>query len=368
MAGLEGMQGGTQTQMLREIAEQPTAVERTLSALLPLREQVRDLARGRRRVLFVARGSSDNAAVYGRYLLEVHAGVNAGMAAPSVATNYRRDLALDDTLVVSVSQSGATEEIVECQEWARRCGAATIAVTNVAGSPLAAAADLSLVTEAGQERAVPATKTYVTQLVAMAVLGTALAPDPSSLDSGLARVGGEIARLVHARERVDEAVLMLAGASGNTVVSGRGLLLGTALEVALKMEETCLRPVRGYSYADLRHGPISVVEPGVVAVLLAAQDGPLLEPMTALAHDLGARGGRVLGIGGDAAFAAACDLALPGPDLTEALAPLALVVPAQLAIERLSVSLGLNPDAPRGLAKVTQTDSDSAHASREDRA
>ena len=114
------------TQMAREIAEQPDAVRRTLGALLPQRDALRGIAEGRRRVLFAARGSSDNAAIYGRYLLETQAGVVGGLASPSVATHYRSRLDLDDTLVVCVSQSGATEEIVATEEWARSCGAATV--------------------------------------------------------------------------------------------------------------------------------------------------------------------------------------------------------------------------------------------------
>jgi len=133
------------TRMAEEIAEQPEAVRRTLAALVPQRDAIAGLFRGRRRVLFVARGSSDNAAVYGRYLLETHAGVAGGLASPSVATHYRTRLDLSDTLVVSVSQSGATEEIVATQAWAHDCGAATVAVANVADSPLVAAADLAAV-------------------------------------------------------------------------------------------------------------------------------------------------------------------------------------------------------------------------------
>jgi glutamine---fructose-6-phosphate transaminase (isomerizing) len=341
------------TRMAQEIAEQPAAVRRALAALLPLRPAVRDLAEGRRRVLFVARGSSDNAAVYGRYLLETHAGLLGAMAAPSVATHYRTRLDLSDCLVVSVSQSGATAEIVETQAWARACGAATVAVTNVEGSPLADTADLALVTAAGPEVAVPATKTYLTQLVAMAVLATALAPDPAALDADLARVADEVERLLDAP--VDPAVSALRDAA-YAVVSGRGLMLGTALETALKLEETCLRPVRGYSYADLRHGPISVVTEGMTALLVAAREGPLLEPMTDLSRDLADRGATVVGIGGDAGFAAACAVHLPGPDLPEALAPLGAIVPAQRVVEGLARSLGLDPDNPRGLAKVTATD------------
>ena len=140
------------------------------------------------------------------------------------------------------------------------------------------------------------------------------------------------------------------------VVSGRGLLLGTALETALKMEETCLRPVRGYSYADLRHGPISVVSEGLLAVLVGAASGPLAEPMVDLVRDLQGRGARVLGLGGTPSFADLCDLHLPGPDLPEAVEPIASIVPAQLMIEQMARRMGLDPDNPRGLAKVTQTD------------
>jgi glutamine---fructose-6-phosphate transaminase (isomerizing) len=338
------------TRMAREIAEQPAAARRTLDHLLPERERLRSLAAGRRRVLMVARGSSDNAAIYGRYLLEVAAGVPAGLAAPSVATHYGAHLDLSDTLVVSVSQSGATAEIVETQQWARRCGAATVAVTNVAGSPLAAEADVALVTQAGPELAVPATKTYLAQVLALAVLADALGAD---LGDSLARVPDAVASLLAAD--VTDAARALASAD-EVVVSGRGLLLGTALETALKLEETCLRPVRGYSYADLRHGPISVVTGGVLAVLVAAADGPLAQPMEELADDLRTRGARILGIGGTAAFAGRCDVHLAGPDLPEVVAPIASIVPAQLTIERLARDLGLDPDNPRGLAKVTRTD------------
>lgn len=343
------------TRMAQETAEQPAAVRRTLAALLPQRPGLRDLARDRRRVLFAARGSSDNAAVYGRYLLEVHAGVPGGLVSPSVATHYGSRLDLSDAVVVSVSQSGETEEIVATQRWARDCGAATVAVVNVAESVLAAEADLALVTVAGPELAVPATKSYLTQLVAMVVLATALAPDPGALDRDLDRVPDEVERALAERRGVAAAVAALRDAE-HAVVSGRGLLMGTALETALKLEETCLRPVRGYSYADLRHGPISVVASGVVAVLVAAPDGPLLAPMVELAGDLAARGATTVGIGGDAGFAAACAVHVAGPRLPEVVAPLGTIVPAQLIVEALARELGLDPDNPRGLAKVTSTD------------
>jgi glutamine---fructose-6-phosphate transaminase (isomerizing) len=342
--------------MAREIAEQPAAISRTLDALRPLRREIAALAAGRRHVLFVARGSSDNAAIYGRYLIEVHAMRPAALAAPSVATHYGAVLDLSDAVVVCVSQSGETQEIVETLEWAKRCGARTVAVTNGGGSTLAVAADVALITQAGREYAVPATKSYTTQLAAIAVLAGALADDQTALDADLDGVPVEVGRLIDARAGVDEAVDRLAG-SVETLVSGRGIVFGTALETALKLEETCLRPVRGLSYADLRHGPIAVVDADHAAVLVCAADGPMVEGMTDLAEDLRARGvAATIGIGGDARFAAACDVPVEGPDLPELVAPLALVVPAQLVVEGLARRLGLDPDAPRGLSKITQTD------------
>lgn len=342
--------------MAREIAEQPAALARTLEALRPLRPAIRELAGGRRTVLFLARGSSDNAAIYGRYLMEVHAGHPAGLAAPSVGTHYGADLDLSDAVVVSVSQSGATQEIIEAQAWAARCGARTVAVVNEAASPLALAADLAMVTRAGRELAVPATKSYTTQLAAMAVLAGALAPKPDALDADLDRVPAEAERLIADESGVEEAVGRLAE-TPETLVSGRGVMFGTALETALKLEETCLRPVRGLSYADLRHGPIAVVDADHAAVLIAAREGPMVAGMTELADDLRDGGvGATIGIGGDEGFAAACDVATRGPDLPELVAPLALAIPAQLVVEALARRLGLDPDAPRGLSKVTQTD------------
>ncbi|NDL60454.1 SIS domain-containing protein [Phytoactinopolyspora mesophila] len=342
--------------MAREIAEQPAALARTLQALRPQRAELQKLAADRRVVLFVARGSSDNAAIYGRYLLEVHAGRASGLAAPSVATHYQASIDLSEALVVCVSQSGETEEIVETQAWAAGRGARTVAVTNDGASSLANAADVALVTQAGTELAVPATKSYTAQLAAMAVLAGSLAPEPDALDADLDRVPDEADRLISARAGVDAAAEKLAS-TAEALVSGRGIAFGTALEAALKLEETCLRPVRGLSYADLRHGPIAVVDSDHVALLVSASDGPMVPGMTDLAHDLRRRGAAAtIGIGGDNGFADAVDIAVPGPDLPELVAPLALIVPAQLIVETLARQLGLNPDAPRGLSKVTQTD------------
>jgi glutamine---fructose-6-phosphate transaminase (isomerizing) len=343
------------TAMAREIAEQPDSLSRTLEDLLPRRVELRRLAAGRRHVLLVARGSSDNAGVYGRYLIEAHTGRGAALAAPSVATHYAARRDLSDTLVVSLSQSGETEEVVQTQAWGAASGARTVAITNVADSTLAHAADLALVTPAGPEHAVPATKSYTAQTAAIAVIADALGPPSASFEAELRRVPDEVARLLRDRSGVDAAVDQLARGT-TTLVSGRGILYGTALEVALKLEETCLKPVRGLSYADLRHGPIAVVDSQMIAVLVAAADGPMAVGMTGLARELARRHATTIGIGGDGAFGATVDVEVAGPDLPEFVAPLATIVPAQLIVESLARRLGLDPDAPRGLAKVTRTD------------
>lgn len=346
------------TMMAQEISEQPDVLARTLDALMPLRSELRELGEGRRHVLLVARGSSDNASLYGRYLMEIHTGRGATSAAPSLVTHYEVDRDLGDTLVVSVSQSGETTEIVRTQAWAAERGARTIAITNAASSTLASDAHVALVTPAGTERAVPATKSYTSQLAAIAVVADALGIRAGTLEPPLRRVPDEVARLLEQRHGVDEAVAVLATA-GSTLVSGRGLVFGTSLEVALKLEETCLRPVLGLSYADLRHGPIAVVDAGVAAVLVAAEDGPMTAGVTKLVGQLRELGARTIALGGDADLKAACELVVAGPDLPELVAPLALIVPAQLIVESLARTLGLSPDAPRGLAKVTESDPDS---------
>lgn len=339
------------TLMRQEIDDQPEALRRTFQALVPLVGELRAAADDTSQVLFIARGSSDNAAIYGQYLCSVRAGRLATLASPSVATIYRARMDLHGVLAVAVSQSGGTEEIVETLEWASAAGARTVAVTNVAGSKLAEAADIALVTQAGEEFAVPATKTFTTQLAAMAVLAAALG-------------GGELGEL----ERVPDAVAtMLETAAAaqelagwltyvdTVVVSGRGYAYSTALETALKLKEACYVTAVGLSFGDLLHGPIAIVDHDTPALLVAAADGPVLDSMTGLARRISQAGAQVYGIGGDSAFAAECRAVLPGPALPEHLAPLGQIVPAQLMVEALARARGIDPDAPRGLRKVTQT-------------
>ena len=338
--------------MRAEIAEQPAALRATIEDLLSRAGEATALARDTRQVLLIARGTSDNAAVYGSYLLQAHAGMLATLGSPSIATEYHSRLDLSGVLAVALSQSGQTEEIVETLAWARDCGAATLAITNGDGSPLAETADVAFVTRAGTERAVPATKTFTTQLAALAVLAIGLGAD---LDPGeLRRVPDEIEALLAAPQpELDPIVAELAEDRG-VVVSGRGFAYAAALELALKLKEACYLHAMGLSYADLLHGPIAVVDARTPAILLAAESGPTLQGTVDLARRVTGVGARAYGIGGGR-LAAACTRALVGPQLPEWLAPLGLIVPGQLLTEALARRLGLDPDRPRGLSKVTQT-------------
>ncbi|MEU1721925.1 SIS domain-containing protein [Nonomuraea sp. NPDC048881] len=342
------------TKMRSEIAEQPEALRATLDALLPRVGEVKAVGEQTRQLLFIARGTSDNAAVYGRYLVESHAGRMGALAAPSIATTYRRKLDLDGVLAVAISQSGRTEEIVETLAWAKDCGAKTVGITNGGeDSPLAQAADVALCTLAGEEKAVPATKTYTTQLAALAVLALGLGADVNAED--LRRVPDAVEKLIAEPGDLDAVVEGLLDKPG-VVVSGRGLAFSTALETALKLKEACYLHAMGLSYADLLHGPIAVVDADTPALLVAAENSPTLSGTVALAERVVAAGAAAYTIGGGDALAQAGTAALNGPDLPEWVAPMGLIIPGQLLTEALARRLGIDPDSPRGLNKVTQTD------------
>lgn len=344
------------THMRTEILEQPAALRATIGTLLPRTAEVAAIAQQARQVLFFARGTSDNAAVYGTYLIQTRTGRLASLGSPSVATTYRSRIDLDGVMAVGLSQSGRTQEIVETLEWARDCGASIVGVTNDAGSPLAEIADVALVTEAGVERAVPATKTFTCQLAALAVLALGLGAD---LDAGQLRqlpavIEDLLEQAIAPEYGIADVVAELADVDG-LVVSARGLAYSAALELALKIKEACYLHAMGISYADLQHGPIAVVDSGTPAIVMAADSGPTLEAAVGLAKRVTGAGARAYAIGGGAALAAVSSRALAGPVLPEWLAPIGLIVPGQLLTEELSRRLGIDPDRPRGLSKVTQT-------------
>ncbi len=334
--------------MAREMAEQPARLRELIARAPEIGAQVRAIApEPLGGVTIVARGSSDHAAIYGRYLLELATGRPVSLAAPSLHTLYEAEVDYSGQLVIAVSQSGHTPEIVTTLRRLREAGGRGLAITNDAGSELAAEGDAVLELGAGEERAVPATKTVLSQLAAFAILARELGPVPFSMEqlAGLPDWVGQV--LEDSRPAVPAAESLMA--SSRLVVVARGLVYAAALETALKIEETCSLLSTGYSAADLRHGPIAAVT-GDFPVIALHAPGPAQEDVRALIAELRGRGVAVLSVSPDE------DAELPLPAQTpDSLAAMVAVVRGQQLARALALALGRDPDHPDGLSKVTST-------------
>lgn len=338
--------------MAAEIAEQPAVLERIRrdgrSAITRVAEAVR--ARQPRFVLFVARGTSDHAALYAKYLVETRLGLPAGLVSPSTMTVYGARPDLRDVLVIAVSQSGASPDLLEPLARAREGGAITVAVTNATDSPLAGSAEFHLDVLAGPERAVAATKTYTAELLTLFYFVEALAgrdgreadPLPAKARELLTRED-EVARLA-VRYRFAEQL----------VTTARGYNYPTAREAALKLMETSYLVSHAFSGADLLHGPVAMIDRGfpVIAIVPEGAGGAALRPVL---ERLRERGADTLVIGDPAAVPlGTIGLALEGlgPEL---LTPILAILPIQHLAWHLARERGGDPDRPRGLRKVTAT-------------
>ena len=356
----------TSSAMLAEIHEIPGIVRRLLVDGADETARVAAAVRAARPgvIVIAARGTSDHAAVYARYLLESHLRLPVVLAAGSLATIYGRSMDWRGALVLGISQSGTGPDVGAVLEAARRDGALTIAITNEPGSALARVAEHTLACRAGVERAVAATKTYVAELAVVATLVAELTrrePDATGDDlaGAMPTLPDVLARVVDASDawlaRDDTLVAALAGSDRALVVS-RGYDYATALEIALKLKETGRIFAEGYSAADLLHGPLTLAEPDV-PMLVFRPDGRMgraIDGAIDRARGIGADpwivGGRDLGADSTGPHA----VGLP-VDLPEALTPLAFALPGQLVAEAVARRRGMDPDAPPGLTKITRT-------------
>jgi len=349
--------------MLTEIEEQPQALERTLAAELSRAEELRKrfAANPPRFVVLIARGTSDNAAMFGRYLIEITAGLPVSLAAPSVTTLYGASLKLDGALVVGVSQSGESTDVNVCLEAARKAGAMTLGITNEEQSAMARIAESTLFVRAGREKSVAATKTYTGQLLAFYLLAYAL--------------GGrvQIDRLKELPETVESSLALASVVRGlaeryrfmeRVVVIGRGLNYANAFELALKLMETCYVTAERFSGADFAHGPIALLERDYPAFLFAPP-GPTAEDSLAMAKRLQSLEAETMVLAPQSseeilktAHKAIRVPVAPGESSAEPAdlyTPIPYIVPAQMFAAFLAEEKGLNPDRPRTLSKVTKT-------------
>ncbi|MCU0686805.1 MAG: SIS domain-containing protein [Polyangiaceae bacterium] len=335
--------------------EQPGALERLIGGSRAAVEAVAAAVRayGPTFALFAARGSSDNAARYAQYVLGAHNRLAVGLAAPALHTVYGAAPALDGALVVGVSQSGQSPDVVAVIDDARAQGALTLAVTNDEGSPLARAAQLRLPAGVGEERAVAASKTYTGQLAAIAALSAALAGDEARRRE-LEALPAAVAAALDAAGAARAAAATLAGA-GRVVVLGRGFNLATAFEIALKLKETSYLAAEPYSWADFLHGPVAMVEPGF-PVVLVAPSGRASEGAHEIATRLVEQGAALIVLSDRAGRLASAAAAVPLPaGVPEWLSPMTAVVAGQLLALATAEARGTHPDRPRGLAKITHT-------------
>lgn len=339
-----------------EILEQPRVLGRLLeSQRQPVLEMARSIRSRRVHSIFLAaRGSSDNAALYGKYLWGSRNRLPVALAAPSLFTVYRTPPDLTESLVVGISQSGQSPDIVSVLAEGRRQGALTLAITNDVSSPLAREAEMLIDTGAGTEHAIAATKTYTAQLLAIALLSVAL--------SGETRRFGELARvpaLVEEALALDatiESICQRYRYMSQCVVLGRGYNYATAYEWSLKLKELAYVVAEPYSSADFLHGPVAIVSQGF-PVLAVAPSGAVFEDLmsllTTLVSDYRVE---LLAVSDQepALALARTPLRLPA-ELPEWLSPLVSIVPAQLFSYHLTRAMGYDTEAPRRLAKVTRT-------------
>jgi glutamine---fructose-6-phosphate transaminase (isomerizing) len=298
-------------------------------------------------IVIVARGSSDYAAIFARYLLEAVTGRPVALAAPSLVTLYGARLRLEGWLALGISQSGRTPEIVTVLERYGAAGARTVALTNDPDSALAAAADVQIELNAGEERAVPATKTFTGQLATVALVAEALGPVTWG-DADWKRLPEVAEELLADRSPAERAAEAL-GDADELIAVGRGYLMCVALEAALKLREATGVRAEGWSAADFRHGPVTVAR-GDIPLLAVSAAGPAAPDVDELATRLERSGTRVLRL----ADTADADLPYPS-ELPEPLSTLPATIRAQQLALALALRRGLDPDEPPGLGKVTPT-------------
>jgi glutamine---fructose-6-phosphate transaminase (isomerizing) len=346
------MRGGL---MIAEIREQPEVLSRLLEAeRRPLLRLAQAIRRRRPSVVFLAaRGTSDNAALYGHYLFETQLGIPAGLASPSVVTIYRTVPRLRGALVLGLSQSGRSSDIVRYVEAARAAGARTVAITNDPRAPLAAAAHDTLLLHAGAERSVAATKTYTAQLTLLSLLVAAMAGDRRLLDDH-----DRLPRWVERALSGEDAVRRLSRGLSRVyrcLVTARGYNFATAREAALKLKETAQVAAEALSSADLLHGPIAVVGPRF-PVIMVAPPGPTRGHLIRVARRLAAQNARLVLVAPGRGFVGLPYRVIPVPSgVREILTPHVSIVPLQLLAFHLALARGFDPDRPRGLRKVTRS-------------
>ncbi len=341
--------------LFREIHQQPSVLETFLrqeeQSIAKLAAEIRK--RDVDYVVIAARGTSDNAGRYAQYLLGSVNGLLVALATPSLFSIYQRPPRFRNALVIGISQSGKSPDIVSVVAEAKRQGALTAAITNEPNSDLAQQADHVIELHAGEEKSVAATKTYTSQLCAIAALSSALADDKAMKES-LATVPATVAATLAMNSAIAQ-ITPRYRYMNDCVVIGRGYNYATAFELSLKLKELTYTIAEPYSSADFMHGPLALIEHGFPAIVVAPS-GKMLPEMKEFISVLGKREAETIVISDDAEALQMARIPLAMPNaLPEWLSPITAIVPGQLFAMHLAATRDYDPDHPRGLRKVTET-------------
>ena len=338
-----------ETQMRREVLEIPSAVERLLRDGKDGIQATADAVRAQSPAFMVsvARGSSDHVATYLKYASELLLGTPIASIGPSIASIYNRQLNLEGSVCLSVSQSGKSPDIVEMARMARAGGALSIAMTNHPQSPLAKVADHTLDLHAGPELSVAATKTFVNSAVAGIWLLAEWAED-----AALLKAIHDLPSKLESAVQIDWPTARQALEGRNSIYClGRGPAYAISNEAALKFKETCQIHAESYSSAEVLHGPVSIIDRGFPVIALASAD-EAEGALASVADEIADKGAEVFATTEKVSKANALDVARTGHALTD---PISLIASFYAMVERTASSRGINPDAPRHLKKVTET-------------
>lgn len=333
--------------MLSEVGEQPAVVARLLDHNRRALETVAGLARNITHVVVAARGTSDNAARYAQYVWGWRNQLTVGLTTPSLFGPLAGPPDLRGALVVGISQSGASPDLVAVLAEAARQQRPTLAITNAPDSPLAAVADVVVDLCAGEEVAIAATKTYSAQLAAVAACSLAWSGDDLE---ALAELPAALERALGLSSQAREAAAGLSRAD-RCVVLGRGFHHATAFEWALKLQELTYLLAQPFSTADFVHGPVAVVEEDF-PVLVVATSGPTYAETSELAGEMVRRRAHVVTLSDTSAPGS---VVVPVPDVEPWLSPIVAAPALQHFAHALALARGVDPDSPRGLSKVTRT-------------
>ncbi len=341
--------------MWDEILEEPKTIENCINKNRQLISGIVDEIRGSDidKIMIAARGTSDHAAVYAKYIMETTLGLPVALAAPSVFTVYHGKLKLDRTLVIGISQSGKAADVLEVIKSAKGSGALTVSITNFSDSPLALEAKYHLDCSAGLERSVAATKTFLAQITLLAAL-TAVWSGSSEMLEMLERMPRDIEKIISGSDDIAEKVQRYRYME-ECFVLARGINYAIALESALKIQETCYVRAKAYATSDFYHGPYAMIQDGM-PVFVFAPDGPSLKDVKEMIGRLKESGAELIVISDVEELRAQGDCSFPVPSAgSDVFSPFYNVVIAQMFACRLALAKGLNPDSPRSLSKVTIT-------------